>query len=122
MRLVGITMSKKKGKKNKHIKVGNQLRMVNKGWNHLKMKQKEWIMEQTNLLHSEKSKSLGRPLNKEEKKEIIDEIYSRIESKDIWIPYHVIKDKCSKKIAQRERKLISEGRGEFGIKVKTNEM
>ena len=82
----------------KHVKVGEQLRNLEKNWSHLKLKQKAWIIHSfregyTNFL----SKNLRHP-NKDECSLIVSEVYSMIEEKDIWIPYSEVKKACSKKL------------------------
>lgn len=88
----------------KHVKFGKQQRNVDKNWSHLKDKQKEWIVQQcrdTYVVFLNKNK---RHPNKIECTEIVDNVYSLIEKKDIWIPYEEVKKVFSSKL-NRYRKI-----------------
>lgn len=60
-----------------HKKAGGKLLQTNKKWHHLKRSQREWI---TNEL----------------KEHTVDEVYSKIQEKEIWIPYNEIKKRSQK--------------------------
>lgn len=88
----------------KHVKFGKQQRNVDKNWNHLKDKQKEWIVQQCKdeyVVFLNKNK---RHPNKIECTEIVDNVYSLIEQKDIWIPYEEVKKVFASKL-NRYRKI-----------------
>lgn len=62
----------------KHLKVNNKLLNTNKKWKDLKNSQKEWI------------KNLARDYS-------LDEVYEKIQEKEIWIPYLEVKKHCNYK-------------------------
>lgn len=59
-----------------HVKVNNQLLKTNKTWKDLKNSQKEWI------------KNLSKDYS-------LDEVYEKIQERDIWIPFIEIKKHCN---------------------------
>lgn len=70
-----------------HQMVNGKLLQTNKQWSALKQKQKEWITETAKQAHSKAVQENGKPVSKNEKREIIDAVYEQIEAREIWIPY-----------------------------------
>lgn len=74
-----------------HKMVGGKLLQTNKKWSHLKMKQREEIYEYLKEEYRKFFKENNRLPNKEDKKVILNNVYSFIKSREIWIPYYEVK-------------------------------
>lgn len=61
-----------------HRIIDGKLLQTNKKWSALKLSQREWIINEL-------------------KEHTVDEAYSKIQERGIWIPYHEIKRRGSKK-------------------------
>jgi hypothetical protein len=91
-----------------HIKVDGRLLQTNKKWSHLKMSQKEWI--DTKLKEAYKSfvgKNNRKP-NKEEKEEIINNVYGMIEEKQVWLPLYELKQYFQGRIQRYDNQILKE--------------
>lgn len=81
----------------KHMQIGGSLKNLEKNWSHLKSNQKDWILQccrQEYIMFLNKEQ---RHPNKLEREEIVQNVYSLIEKKEIWIPYNEVKKAfCSK--------------------------
>lgn len=90
-----------------HIKVGGKLLQTNKKWSHLKQKQKESIAALLRKLYINFVSDNGRKPNKEEKETILEDAYSVILEKEIWIPKGEVKKYFCKKIMKYDKQLRS---------------
>lgn len=84
----------------KHIKIKGNCINTEKKWSYLKGKQQEQIVlnmreKYKDFLYKEK-----RHPNKEERKMIVDLVYSDITDREIWIPYSEVYKKFLSKINQ----------------------
>lgn len=59
-----------------HIKVNGTLLQTNKKWSHLKRSQVDWIRQQQKQVSS------------------VEELYSKIQERGIWIPFSEVKRHC----------------------------
>ncbi|MDQ0417581.1 putative nucleic acid-binding protein [Croceifilum oryzae] len=92
----------------KHTWVQGQLLQTNKTFSHLKMKQREWIintMRENCMAVLEKKR---KPLSKGEKETILLEVLDSIKQHGIWIPEHEVSNVFSKKVARYQRKFLGE--------------
>ena len=88
-----------------HIKVNGKLLQTNKKFSHLKLKQKEFIHE---LMYEEYKKYYeenGKTPMKEAKSELLEKIYTRIEERDIWIPFREVEKHFNTRIPKLKKRL-----------------
>lgn len=88
----------------KHVKIGGQLKNLDKNFSHLKANQKDWIFQKFREEYIVFLNSNNRHPNKIECTEIVDKVFSLIEEKGIWIPYIEVKKAFSNKL-NRYRKI-----------------
>lgn len=90
----------------KHERINGVLINTEKKWSHLKESQKSWICQK---LRDEYSKFVfynNRYPNKEECKNILDDIYDVISNeKNIWIPFEELKKVFSSKISKYKKSI-----------------
>lgn len=98
--------SKKKVYKKKHKKINGQCFHTNKRWSDLKDTQKEFIITTFNNKYTTFLVENNRIPTKDEKSDIINEVYSLVEERDIWIPFGEVKAKCQGKMNKLNRKHI----------------
>ena len=70
-----------------HMRINGQLLQTNKKWNHLKKKQKTWIMETARQEYDCFVREHGKLPVHGSKQQLIEHIYEVIEAKAIRIPY-----------------------------------
>lgn len=70
-----------------HLKINGRLLQTNKKWSQLKEKQKQYIYDIIKDKYNTFRVKNSRIPNKVEKQTILNEVYSMIEDKGIWIPY-----------------------------------
>ena len=88
-----------------HIRVDGKLLQTNKKWSQLKESQKNWIYKIAGEEY-EKYMSEHMALPQSAKKDIIiNAVYSKIEEREIWIPYGEVRKVINKFIDKHNRKL-----------------
>jgi len=87
-----------------HIRVGGQLLQTNKKWSHLKQKQREWIAKITKDEYDRYINRHKKMPGKSGKAEIIDNVYDKINEREIWIPFYEAKVHIGKYIDRQNRK------------------
>lgn len=85
-----------------HINVNGKLLQTNKGFSHLKQRQKEWILAVFRSSYHKKMKELSTntKLPKEARDEVITQVYNEIEASGIWIPFGELEKYCFSKITK----------------------
>ena len=73
-----------------HVRVGGKLLQTNKKWSHLKQKQREWISTTTKNEYDRYIATHQKTPGKSGKAEIIDNVYDKINEREIWIPFYEI--------------------------------
>lgn len=87
----------------KHVKINGQNINLDKKWQHLKLKQKDWIFQMFRENYVEFLNKNKRHPNKLECDEIVNNVFNLIESKNIWISYNELKKAfCGKLIKYRK--------------------
>lgn len=86
-----------------HVKVGGRLLQTNKTWSHLKQKQQEWILQTARKQYDRFLRERGKLPVEGSKKLLIEDIYTKIEERDIWIPYGEVYRVLCKHIARWNR-------------------
>jgi len=87
-----------------HIRVEGRLLQTNKKWSHLKQKQREWIATTTKNEYDNYISKHKKIPHKGSKAEIIDNVYDKINEREIWIPFHEAKAHIGKYIDRQNRK------------------
>jgi hypothetical protein len=88
----------------KHERVNGKLLNLDKKWHHLSCQQREWIVSQFREEYIAHLNKNGTHPNKEECREMLDRVYTKIQERELWIPYGEVKKAfCSK--LQRYRKI-----------------
>ena len=91
-----------------HIRVGGKLLQTNKTWVHLKRKQQEWIFRIARERYEAFIEKRGKLPVEGSKKQLIEEVYTIIQDREIWIPYGEVYRVLCRRIAhwnrQREAK------------------
>jgi len=87
-----------------HVKVGDKLLQTNKKWSHLKQKQREWIATTTKNEYDRYITTHKKIPSKSGKAKIIDNVYDKINEREIWIPFHEAKVHIGKYIDGQNRK------------------
>jgi len=95
-----------------HVYQNGRLIQTNKKFSALKQKQKEWI---TNELRQRYINAINYPYTKlrpKKRDQILDEVYTLIEEKEIWIPYDEVEKYYFNKIPSfiRNNKKIIEAK------------
>lgn len=88
----------------KHEKVNGQLLNMEKKWQHLHCQQREWIVNQFREEYVAFLNTNGKHPNKEDCRDIVDRVYTKIQEREIWIPYGEVRKAFSSKL-QRYRKI-----------------
>ncbi|MGN5650972.1 hypothetical protein [Bacillus sp. Brlt_9] len=85
-----------------HINVNGRTIQTDKGFSHLKQKQKEWILVVfRNSYHSKmKELNMNIKLPREARDEVIRQVYEEIIARDIWIPFGEFEKYCFSKISK----------------------
>ena len=83
-----------------HRKVNERLLQTNKKWSQLKLKQKEFVYNCIKKEYNSFVQENKRIPNKKEDIFILDEVYSIIQGRDIWIPYDEVKRFYKSKLAK----------------------
>ena len=91
-------------KEMKHEKVNGRLLNLDKTWKHLSMKQKSWICDQFREEYISCLNYNNKHPDKNQCKEIVQNVYLKIQDRGIWIPYGEIRKAFSSKL-QRYRKI-----------------
>lgn len=87
-----------------HKMVDGKLLQTNKKWSALKLSQKEYI---SNLIREEYVdfiKENNHHPKDEEKEELLNKVYSKIEEREIWIPFSEVKKQFLSKTSKLARK------------------
>ena len=87
-----------------HVRVGGKLLQTNKTWGHLKQKQQEWILQTAHKQYDRFLRERGKLPVEGSKKQLIEEIYTLIEERKIWIPYGEVYRVLCKHIARWNRR------------------
>ncbi|MED2737074.1 hypothetical protein [Bacillus toyonensis] len=79
-----------------HIRVNGKSLQTNKGFSHLKQRQKEWISGIFRDSYHSKMKELhtNTKLPRETRDEIVRQVYEKIEARGIWIPFGELEKYC----------------------------
>ena len=85
-----------------HEWVNGQLLQTNKRYANLKQKQKAKISQWMYDIYEAKYRQLNRHPDEREHEEMQDQLYNRIQSAGIWIPYHEV-EKHSRKRWKNQR-------------------
>ena len=93
----------KKAGKN-HVRVNGTLLQTNKKWSHLKQKQRDWIYEITRTAHKKFVDGNNRLPMKTGKKNLIDDIMTKIDEHGIWLPSYELESGIGKYIDRLNRK------------------
>jgi hypothetical protein len=88
----------------KHEKINGKLLNLEKKWHHLSCQQRQWIIDQFRAAYVAFLNENSRHPNKEECNSILDLVYTKIQKREIWIPYVEVKKAFSAKL-QRYRKI-----------------
>ena len=86
-----------------HIRVNGKLLQTNKAWGDLKRKQQEWIYRIARERYEAFISNRGKLPVEGSKKQLIEEIYTIIQDRDIWIPYGEVYRVLSRRIAHWNR-------------------
>lgn len=89
----------------KHVRIGGQIRNLDKTWSHLKMNQKDWIFQKFREEYINFLNENYRHPNKVECAKIVNTVYNLIEEKGIWIPYNEVRKAFSGKL-NRYKKIV----------------
>lgn len=88
----------------KHEMIGGKLLNLEKTWKHLSKKQKDWICQQFRDEYTLFVNNNKRHPNKNECDLIVQNVYEKIEERDIWIPFVEVRKAFSAKLT-RYRKI-----------------
>ena len=86
-----------------HIRENGKLLQTNKTWGHLKTKQRDWIIQTAKHEYDRFLAEQGKLPVHGAKQQLIEHIYSLIDSHDIWIPYGEVLKVLNPKIAHWNR-------------------
>lgn len=89
-----------------HKMVNGKLLQTNKKWSHLKMRQREEIYNYFKEEYKKFFKENNKVPTKEDRRIILDKVYSLIEDREIWIPYNEVKRFFSSKIIKLNKMLL----------------
>ena len=81
-----------------HKYVNGQLLQTNKKWSHLKVKQRNWIYTITKQEYQKYILNHNKLPIKKKKHEIFDNVYEKVNKRNIWIPYYEFKIHVNKLI------------------------
>jgi len=87
-----------------YVKRNGQLVQTNKKWSHLKMRQREWIMEITRDEHQKYLEKHQRLPRKQYKLIIVGAVKGKIDEKGIWLSDHELENNISKYIDRLNRR------------------
>jgi hypothetical protein len=91
-----------------HIIVGSRLLQTNKKWSHLKQRQQAWILSVTKEEFAVYVAEYRHPPDKNGRDIILDKVCSRINAREIWLPYGEIKAHVYKFIAKAARRYVNQ--------------
>ena len=86
--------------------VGGKLLQTDKKFSDLKSKQKEKIAQWLLAEYIAIIESINRPLKKSEKELIVDNVYDKIQSAEIRIPYYEVENYFSSKLNKWNKKYL----------------
>jgi hypothetical protein len=93
----------------KHEKINDKLLNLDKKWHHLSCQQREWIVSQFREGYVEFLNANNRHPQKEECQKILELVYTKIQEREIWIPYNEVKRAFSSKLSRyRKIELVKE--------------
>jgi len=84
-----------------HVKRNGHLTQTNKKWSHLKMRQREWILE---LVREEHQKYIQKHQRLPSMIIIVEAVKEKVDEREIWLPFHELKNAVSKYIDRLNRK------------------
>ena len=104
-----------------HVRVDGRLLQTNKTWGHLKRKQQEWIYRVARERYEAFIEKRGKLPVEGSKKQLIEEIYSIIQGREIWIPYGEVYRVLCRRIAHWNRQQEAMKQAEKENRVSLNE-